>query len=67
MSACHIRIPGIANSGQFLRRRPQGGSAPIAAVADVKTILVKAQVMQSCDPEAAQRLVDVILDGLRTR
>ncbi|MDA4110013.1 hypothetical protein MHOL44478_22540 [Mycobacterium holsaticum DSM 44478] len=43
------------------------GSAPIAAVADVKTILVKAQVMRSCDPEAAQRLVDVILDGLRTR
>lgn len=35
-------------------------------VRDVKTILVGAQAMQSYKPDAAARLVEVVLDGLRT-
>ena len=34
-------------------------------VADVKAILVGSQAMQAYNPEAAERLTDVILDGLR--
>jgi AcrR family transcriptional regulator len=36
-------------------------------VADVKAILVGSQAMQAYKPEAAERLTDVVLDGLRAR
>jgi AcrR family transcriptional regulator len=37
------------------------------AVPDIKAILVGAQAMQAAKPDAAERLTEVILDGLRTQ
>lgn len=35
------------------------------AAPDVKTILVGCQAMQSCEPETTERLMEVVVDGMR--
>jgi AcrR family transcriptional regulator len=52
----------------LLRAAQDGGVVrPDVSVQDVKTILVGMQAMQGYNDEAAQRLTDVVLDGLRPR
>jgi AcrR family transcriptional regulator len=53
--------------GELLRAAQGAGTVRRDVdVRDVKTILVGAQAMQSYKPDAAARLVEVVLDGLRT-
>jgi AcrR family transcriptional regulator len=53
--------------GELLRAAQEAGTVRRDVdVRDVKTILVGAQAMQSYKPDAAARLVEVVLDGLRT-
>lgn len=52
--------------GDLLRAAQQAGTArPDIDVRDVKAMLVGLQAMQSYNEEAAQRLTDVVLGGLR--
>ena len=52
--------------GDLLRAAQKAGTARRDVdVRDVKAILVGLQAMQSYNDEAAQRLTDVVLDGLR--
>jgi AcrR family transcriptional regulator len=53
--------------GELLRAAQEAGTVRRDVdVRDVKTILVGAQAMQAYKPDAAARLVEVVLDGLRT-
>ncbi|MDT5300735.1 MAG: hypothetical protein QOG79_3977 [Mycobacterium sp.] len=53
--------------GELLRAAQKAGTVRRDVdVRDVKTILVGAQAMQAYKPDAAARLVEVVLDGLRT-
>lgn len=53
--------------GDLLRAAQKAGTVRAdIEVADVKTILVGAQAMQTYKPETAERLTEVVLDGLRT-
>jgi AcrR family transcriptional regulator len=53
--------------GELLRAAQTAGTVRRDVdVRDVKTILVGAQAMQAYGPDAAARLVEVVLDGLRT-
>ncbi len=52
--------------GELLRAAKKAGTVRRDVdVADVKAILVGSQAMQAYNPEAAERLTGVILDGLR--
>ena len=52
--------------GELLRAAQMAGTVRRDVdVADVKAILVGCQAMQAYTPEAAQRLTEVVLDGLR--
>jgi AcrR family transcriptional regulator len=52
--------------GDLLRAAKKAGTVRRDVdVADVKAILVGSQAMQAYNPDAAKRLTDVILDGLR--
>jgi AcrR family transcriptional regulator len=52
--------------GELLRAAQEAGTVRRDVdVRDVKTILVGAQAMQAYKPDAAARLVEVVLDGLR--
>jgi AcrR family transcriptional regulator len=53
---------------ELLRAAQKAGAVrPDVEVSDVKAILVGSQAMQTYNPDAAERLTDVVLDGLRAR
>ena len=47
-------------------RRKQAPCGVISTWLDVKAILVGCLAMQAANPEAAERLTEVVLDGLRS-
>ena len=52
--------------GELLRAAQQAGTArKDVGVADVKALMVGLQAMQSYNDDAAARLTEVVLDGLR--
>jgi hypothetical protein len=52
--------------GELLRAAQKAGTVrPDVDVPDVKAIVVGAQAMQTYRPDTAERLTEVILDGLR--
>jgi AcrR family transcriptional regulator len=54
--------------GELLRAAQEAGTArEDVGVADVKALMVGLQAMQSYNDEAAARLTEVVLDGLRAR
>jgi hypothetical protein len=54
--------------GELLRAAQKAGTVRRDVdVRDVKTIMVGAQAMQTYKPETAERLTEVVLDGLRVR
>ena len=54
--------------GDLLKAAKKAGSVRRDVdVADVKAILVGSQAMQAYHPEAAERLTEVVIDGLRSR
>jgi AcrR family transcriptional regulator len=56
----------LAMLGDLLKAGQKAGTVrDNLVVSDVKALLVGAQAMQAYNPEAADRLVDVLLDGLR--
>jgi AcrR family transcriptional regulator len=58
----------FAMLGDLLRAAQEAGVVRSdVSVADVKAILVGLQAMQSYNDDAAKRLTDVVLDGLRPR
>ena len=53
--------------GELLRAAQKAGTVrPDVDVPDVKAIVVGCQAMQAYQPDAAERLTEVVLDGLRT-
>jgi AcrR family transcriptional regulator len=53
--------------GELLRAGQKAGTVrPDVDVPDVKAIVVGSQAMQAYRPDAAERLLEVVLDGLRT-
>ena len=53
--------------GELLRAAQKRGTVrPDVDVPDVKAIVVGSQAMQAYRPDAAERLLEVVLDGLRT-
>jgi hypothetical protein len=53
--------------GELLRAAQKTGTVrPDVDVPDVKAIVVGSQAMQAYRPDAAERLLEVVLDGLRT-
>ena len=51
----------------MLRAAQNAGTVrPDVDVPDVKAIVVGSQAMQAYRPDAAERLLEVVLDGLRT-
>jgi AcrR family transcriptional regulator len=58
----------MAMLGDLLRAAKKAGTVRRDVdVADVKAILVGSQAMQAYNPSAAQRLTEVVLDGLRAK
>jgi hypothetical protein len=56
----------LALLGELLRAAQKAGTVrPDVDVPDVKAIVVGAQAMQTYRPDTAERLTEVILDGLR--
>ena len=54
--------------GELLTAAQRAGTArPDVSVPEVKALLVGAQAMQGYNPAVAERVVDIVLDGLRPR
>ncbi len=54
--------------GDLLRAAQKAGTVrPDLVVRDVKAILAGASAMQAADPDTAERVTEVFLDGLRAR
>ena len=61
-----IDKPFLAILGELLRAGQQAGTVrPDVGVADVKTLMVGCQAMQGYNGESAERVIDVVFDGLR--
>ena len=66
MPEAEERVPGHAGRAVGGRAERRDRAADID-LGDVEAILVGAQAMQATNPDAAERLTEVVLDGLRAR
>jgi AcrR family transcriptional regulator len=58
----------LALLGELLRAAQEAGTArPDIGVREVKSILVGCQAMEAYNPELAERVTDVVIDGLRAQ
>jgi AcrR family transcriptional regulator len=58
----------LALLGELLRAAQEAGTArPDVGVREVKSILVGCQAMETYNPELAERVTDVVVDGLRAQ
>jgi AcrR family transcriptional regulator len=65
-AAPHAEDAFLAVLGELLRAAQQAGTArPDIGVREVKAILVGCQAMESYNSELAERVTDVVVDGLR--